>query len=125
MDEIASQFRLKQNIIGLPDIYSGINISKRHIGGDVYYWRIGSEKYLNEAIRNIEVNMIDKGICFTSKTTQPFSSLAYRPELNDIKLCNDYQTRYYQNLVGILRVSVELGKINIKFEISYLSRYLM
>ena len=86
---------------------------------------IGSEKYLKEVIRNMEENMNIEGIFFTSKTIQPVSSLVYQPELDGTKLFVYYQTKYYQNLVGIVRWSVEIGSINIQFEITYLSRYLI
>ena len=65
IDEISSQFRLKQDSIGPPDIYLSINIYERHIDGEKNYWATGSDKYLKEAIRIIEGNMKDEGIVFT------------------------------------------------------------
>ena len=51
----------------------------------------------------IEGNMNDEGIIVTSKATQLYSSLADHPELDDTKLCDDYQTKFYQNLLEIQR----------------------
>ena len=44
MDDIAFQFRLKEDSIGQLDELLSINISKRHIGGKGEYWVKGSEK---------------------------------------------------------------------------------
>ena len=65
------------------------------------------------------------GVTFTSKATQPFSSLNYRPEYDESILCDDGQISFYQNIMGFLRWLVELGRVDINFEVSLLSRYLM
>ena len=44
---------------------------------------------------------------------QPFSNARYRPELDTLPTCNDNQFEYYQNMIGILRWCVELGRIDI------------
>ena len=54
---------------------------------------------------------------------QPFSSNDYRPELDTSAECDANQTQFYQNLIGILRWSVELGRIDIGFECASLSSY--
>ena len=53
MDDIAFQFRLKEDSIGQLDELLSIDISKRHIGGKGEYWVMGSEKYIKEALRKI------------------------------------------------------------------------
>ena len=55
---------------------------------------------------------------------QPFSSINYRPEIDGTAECDPKQHTYYQNLIGILRWAVELGRIDIHFEVSVLSQYL-
>eukprot|EP00560_Eucampia_antarctica_P002221 CAMPEP_0197842168 /NCGR_PEP_ID=MMETSP1437-20131217/46591_1 /TAXON_ID=49252 ORGANISM="Eucampia antarctica, Strain CCMP1452" /NCGR_SAMPLE_ID=MMETSP1437 /ASSEMBLY_ACC=CAM_ASM_001096 /LENGTH=142 /DNA_ID=CAMNT_0043452017 /DNA_START=162 /DNA_END=590 /DNA_ORIENTATION=- len=67
--------------------------------------------------------MKEEGIMFTSKASHPFSSLLYRPELDNNPMCDDQQIKYYQNLIGILRWVVEIGRIDILFEVSLLSRF--
>ena len=51
----------------------------------------------------IEGNMNDEGIIVTSKATQLYYSLVDHPESDDTKLCDDYQTKFYQNLLEIQR----------------------
>ena len=55
---------------------------------------------------------------------QPFSSMTYRLELDTSILCNNSQITHFQNLFGILRWIIELGRIDIAYEVSCLSRYL-
>ena len=38
--------------------------------------------------------------------------------------CNEYQVSFYHNLIGVLRRVIDLGRIEISFEVSDLSRYL-
>ena len=59
-----------------------------------------------------------------SRPQQPFSHNDYRPELDTSRYCDDNQTTYYQNLIGVLRWIIELGRLDIAYEVSCLSRYL-
>ena len=52
----------------------------------------------------IEGNMNDEGIIVTSKATQLYYSLVDHPESDDTKLCDDYQTKFYQNLLKIQKI---------------------
>ena len=54
----------------------------------------------------------------------PFSSTTYKPELESTPLCNYEEMNIYQNLIGILRWLIELGRIDILLEVSLLSQYL-
>ena len=55
---------------------------------------------------------------------QPFSNLHYRPDIDVKDECSNSQIQFFQNIIGILRWTVELGRIDIDYEISVLSRYL-
>jgi hypothetical protein len=48
----------------------------------------------------------------------------YRPELDSRVDLNDVDERYYQELIGVLRWAVELGRIHILTEVAMLSTYL-
>ena len=61
----------------------------------------------------------------SNKTAEhPFSSQSYRPELNLTEKCNEEQVEFYQSLVGMLRWTCEIGRIDILTETSLLSTYL-
>ena len=48
----------------------------------------------------------------------------YRPELDTTPECSDEQVTYFQNLIGILRWAIELGRINTHVQVAALSKYL-
>ena len=54
----------------------------------------------------------------------PFSSVEYKSELNISLECNYSEINYFQNLIGVLRWIVELGRIIIAYEVSSLSKFL-
>ena len=39
-------------------------------------------------------------------------------------MCDQNQTTYFQNLIGVLRRIIELGRIDIAYEVSSLSKFL-
>jgi hypothetical protein len=59
-----------------------------------------------------------------NKVTTPLSS-SYRPELDVSPLLGDEEANYYQQLIGILRWAVELGRIDIAFCTAIMSKYLI
>ena len=55
---------------------------------------------------------------------QPYSSTSYRPELEISPFCDADQLHMFQQLIGISRWMVELGRIDIQLEITQLSSFL-
>ena len=47
----------------------------------------------------------------------------YRPELDETDTLDDYKANYYQSLIGILQWVVELGRIEIAFEVSTMAQF--
>ena len=93
---------------------------------------MGSESYLKKVVKNMKTKMAEDGLEFNKKLSdpeisipQPLSAVNYRPELDTSVECNDAQVTLYQNIIGILRWVFELGRIDIGFEVSILSRYLV
>ena len=92
---------------------------------------MGAETYTTQAINNLKKRMSKEGYEYNRKLSdvnyspqQPFSTLKYRPEMDVSDECSSSQTQFFQNLIGILRWTVELGRIDIAYEVSILSRYL-
>ena len=54
----------------------------------------------------------------------PFCPIDYKSELDTTATCDERLTNYFQNLIGILRWIVELGRIDIAFKVSSLSKFL-
>ena len=54
----------------------------------------------------------------------PFSAVDYRIKLYTSMECNEDHESFYHKLIGNLRWVIDLGYIDIAFEVSVLSRYL-
>jgi hypothetical protein len=131
MDKIGSLFNLK-NTVEEPKLYLGADIRKwdhqTSDGTTNSCWAIGSESYVREAVKVAEAQMAKHNLSFTSSKRHgrntPFSDCQYRPELDASDLCNPELSSVYQNLIGVLRWTCELGRIDILHETSILSQYL-
>ena len=55
---------------------------------------------------------------------QPYSSQNYKPELETSTPCTDSEANYFQNLIVVLQWVIELGRIDINYEVAFLSQYL-
>ena len=101
---------------------------ERYDGTEGECWALGSKSYLKESIRVCDNQMNKYNLSFTSAKKEdkltPFNSIDYRPELDQSHFCTDELTNLYQNLIGVLRWSCELRRVDILHEISRLSQYL-
>lgn len=75
-------------------------------------WGMSSQRYIEEAIRSLEVELQKTGQRLTDKPNTPMAP-GYRPELDTSPLLEGDQANYYMSLIGILRWAVELGRIDI------------
>ena len=131
MKALQTIYPVKPDSIGPPKIYLGANIQKiEGKGNNVKCWGLSAERYVREAVRNAKEKMKQDRFTFNKKLSDikyspqsPFSNVKYRPELDTSLECSEDQTQYFQSLIGILRWIIELGKIDICFEVSALSHY--
>ena len=132
MNMIQEKFPVKKSSIEEPKIYLGANIGKVSYPDGSIAWTMSSDSYVKEAVRNVKARMKEDNFRFNKKLSDinyspdnPFSAAGYRPELDLSAECTVDQITYYQNLIGVLRWIVELGRIDIGFEVSTLSRFLV
>jgi hypothetical protein len=109
----------------MPKMYLGSDIGIFHHEKGTCY-TMGSDSYVKEAVRVVKQKMTEDGVKFLSKKTpkSPFTSNLYRPELDVSEECRTDQASYFQNLIGVLRWVIELGRVDILIEVSKLSHYL-
>lgn len=86
-------------------------------------WVISSEKYIKASLANVEQKLQESGQRLPSRCYTPFSH-GYRAETDESGELKADGVQYYQELVGILRWAIELGRIDILTEVSMLSTYL-
>jgi hypothetical protein len=131
MKMLKEKYTVKPASIGEPKIYLGADIGKVSYADGSYAWSMSSDSYVKEAIKNVKARLKKDGLEYNKKLSDinyspqnPFSAVNYRPELDTSHGCSDEQVTLFQNLIGVLRWIVELGRIDIAFEVSSLSKFL-
>ena len=81
-----------------------------------------SEKYVKSAIENIEQTLAETNQRLPTKCRTPLSS-GYRPELDTSPKLKSEGLQRYQELIGILRWAVELGRVDILLETALMSTH--
>ena len=92
---------------------------------------MSSSNYVKEALQNIKKELARNNLRFNKKQSDsnylartPFCPIDCKSELDITVVYNDHLTNYFQNLIGVLRWIVKLGRIDIAFKVSSLSKLL-
>jgi hypothetical protein len=125
MKAISELYRLKDNSVTKPERYLGADVVQFYLPGDSSKprWGLSSTQYIAEAIRNVEHELSKIGKALSNTISTPISS-GYRPELDVSPLLSPEQANYFQNLIGVLRWIIELGRLDIHVHVSMLSTFL-
>ncbi|EJK65517.1 hypothetical protein THAOC_13609, partial [Thalassiosira oceanica] len=129
MDIIAGEFTLKDKP-SEPDIFLGAGMKKiPSPDGEREYWSMDSEKFISNAVETVSKILAEDGrelLPKRMKKNRRFNSplhVNYKPELDKTPECNEDEASRYRQLIGILRWSAELGRIDILYEVSIMSQY--
>jgi hypothetical protein len=79
---------------------------------------------VKSAIANVEIELAKVGEFLKTRGISTVLPVGYRPELDVSEELDDRQANYYQELVGVLRWAVELGRIDINTAVSMMSQHL-
>ena len=121
MDEIGRNLKFKNNEIVEPEFYLGAALKKKKLNGrDV--WTMTSQDYLRNAIKTVEGHLSKKGKKLPARATTPMSS-GYYPETDSSPELGVDDITLFQELIGILRWAVEIGRVDVLTELSMLSSY--
>jgi Reverse transcriptase (RNA-dependent DNA polymerase) len=124
---IQANYELNPTSVGPPNRYLGADVEKVTRPGDPTgqeYWSFSANTYVRNAVKNVKILLQEEGRGLKSTAKTPFPSTTYRPEVDMTDECDaDYASRY-QNLIGVLRWAVELGRIDIYTEVALLSQHL-
>ena len=113
MAEIQSVYLVKDSSKGPPDYYLGNDYKKDKKGR----WAIGCKKYLTEAIARVE-----KIFGEVPKKASPMED-GDHPEEDDSELLSDADHQKYQMLIGMLNWITCLGRMDVAFATTSLSRF--
>ena len=123
MQGIKGTFKLKDDKIEEPTDYLGAGLSKMTMDDGTDCWTMSSEKYVKAAVANVEDRLAREGKRLPSKCGAPLTS-GYKPELDVSQELKADGLQQYQELVGVLRWSVEIGRVDILLETSMMSAHL-
>ena len=122
MHRLGKYFLLKPESIRPPKVYLGGKLSQLELSNGVHAWAISASKYIQQVLRNPGGILQKYGLKLRRNTNSPLPG-NYHPECDVTPDCDTKNVRFYAPLIGILRWSVELGRIDITCEISILSSY--
>ena len=125
MDSLSKLYRLKE-APSKPSKYLGADIFEHRYPDEPTkrMWGMSSHQFVKEALRVVELELERVGKRLSTKASTPMYT-DYRPELDVSPFLDARQANYYQELIGILRWAVELGRIDIHTQVAMLSSYLV
>ena len=117
-------FKMKDGLIGDPDIYLGAKVKQMELPNGVKAWALSSSKYIQEAMQNCKKYLAHSmnRRKLTQKALNPFPG-DYDPDLDTMDVLKDDQATYFQSQIRVLRWMVELGQVDIATEVSLLSSH--
>ena len=122
-DGLMKEVKFKGGKIAPPEMYLGARLAKKSIN-NYECWSVSSVDYINAAIKNVEEKLAKEGKQLPSKADTPMSGKhSYYPELDNSDELEGEDLTYYQELIGILRWAIELGRVDINHEVSVLSQF--
>ena len=121
MNEIQASLKFKKDKIEEPEFYLGAKLEKKRLNSrDV--WTMSSTDYVKAAIDNVEEQLKKKGKKLATKAPTPMTT-NYYPEMDTSPELDSSGITTFQELIGILRWSIKIGRVDILTELSMLSSY--
>lgn len=121
MQEIQRDFKFKKDKIEPPSIYLGARLERKKLNGNDV-WTMCSKDYIKLAINNIEQRLKEKRLKLPGKALTPMEN-NYSPELDMSPELDSENITFYQEIIGMLRWAIEIGRVDINTEISLLSSF--
>ena len=104
-------------------MYLGASLKKVRNATQHECWGMSSEKYVKAAVDNVDEKLKKTGARLNPAST-PFSNATYHPADDVTKELDADGVQYYQELIGVIRWAIEIGRIDILLEVSLLSVHL-
>jgi hypothetical protein len=127
MNTLSILYRLKEGSVGPPTQYLGAQINPHHFKDmpGKCYWCLSAHHYIKKAIKNLEAVLKKAGKKLpSSRIVTPMAS-GNCPELDVSLLLDSEHIHFYQQQIGILQWTVELGHIDLCTSIALLAQYLV
>ena len=119
-----SIYDLKYTVI-TTDRYLGANFGKLTFLDESTCWWINGRDYISNSINLSKKIMEQKGKVFVYVKREKIPMIiSYRPELGVSPILNSKEFQEYQQFIGIAHWIIELGRVDIIYEVSLLSSHL-
>ena len=123
MEKLKSRYKLKNDLYGEPTQYLGANVEKYQIPQTGQkYWSMYAYDYVKESCKIVRGWSENDNRKF-KKNRDNTMHAKYCPEIDISAELGDDLATQYQQMIGILRWSIELGRIDIITEVSLLSSF--
>ena len=124
MGPLSKFYELKGDAVVTPDRYLGGNVGQYTLPDGNICWYTSAEDYLKSALINVEKTLENEGRALaTGKSAERPYPDRYKPEVDITVELSDTLVNRYQQYIGILRWAVELGRLDIHFEVSKLASF--
>ena len=124
MEKIGMRFEIKNDEWGPPTRYLGADVEKFTLPDGSTAWSLLSNSYVAAAVQTVRDLLAEDGRDLKGGKRLHKGSLPsnYQPELDVTDECDPEHVSRYQQLIGILRWAVELGRIDIHIEVTLMSQ---
>ena len=122
MEELKRRYDLKGDAYGKPERYLGANVKMFQFDDGSEFWSMGPQDYVTETVKMVKGWSESDGRTW-NKSGKNAMNKDYSPELDESRLLDDELATRYQQMIGILRWAVELGRIDIITEVTLLSSF--
>ena len=123
MGHIQKNFKLKNDAIIEPDCYLGAAMTQMTNDENKNVWAMSLDECCCTAVDNVESVLAGKGLQLPSKCYKPLMA-NHRPELDDTAELKADGVQWHQELIGMLRWAVEIGRVDVNLEVSMMSSHL-
>ena len=123
IEGIKAVFKLKGDKAELPSMYLGASLEKVETPNGTKCWSMSPDKYVSVAVENVENKLKRQGKKLPTRCVTP-TTYKYRPEEDESEELDAESVTYFQEMIGVLRWSIEIGRIDILLEVSLLSTQL-
>ena len=128
MKRIGEHFTIKDDKYGPPTTYLGANFEQIQLDDGSWAWSMTSEHYVKNLIETVSDLLAEDGRelkgTFKQKSHAGPLPITYAPELDNTQECSEEHASRYRQIIGILQWAVELGRLDIHFEVAMMSQYL-
>ena len=122
LESLKQFIKFKNDKIEEPSMCLGATLEKKSINGHKS-WTVSSKDYIKNALIYVEKVILEKRkMKFYSRAVTPMQQ-GFIPELDTSEELDSKNITLYQELIGILRWVIELGRVDIYLEVSMLSAY--